>query len=248
MLIGLVGVGGLAFAVCVFALWAVFRSSFFQVQSLSIEGNVAASRDEIIGFLRTVVPGNGIVNRALGFSNILVWPGDIASSDLRLIPKLKTIAIAKNIPSHAITVSVVEHVPQGVWCIGDSEKCFWFDDAGMVFESAPVFEGNLIRVVNDYAQGVGLGSSVLSSQEIGPFMSVLRALDRAEIRVKEIRYENTGLQELHVRTYDGPDIYFSLRFDESNTAAALASLKAAPGGIAGFKYIDFRVENKAFYQ
>jgi hypothetical protein len=57
-----------------------------------------------------------------------------------------------------------------------------------------------------------------------------------------------------VATYDGPLLYFSLRFSPAYAAEAIRSLREddAAGKLhpafSALQYVDFRVENRVYYQ
>ena len=78
-------------------------------------------------------------------------------------------------------------------------------------------------------------------------LSIISVLTQADFSIREIRLSDIGLQEIEARTYDGPTLYFSLRFSADNALAAMQDVFASMD-VRDFDYIDFRVENRVFYE
>lgn len=232
----------------------VLETDFLRLRRLDIKGADRTPPEEIMTLLR-----HGVMDAKwkhfLGFDNILVWPKSLSSSTLVYLPQLKDLKIERDYRRRAVGVEIVERTPFGIWCRfgGDEMRCLWFDGEGVVLGAAPAAAGILIPVVNDYtADGEERKRNVLPPEEFANLISVIRVLEAAKIKVKEIRLENLKLAEVKVPTYDGPELYFSLRFSATNTLPILNSFQQAAGseGIEwdGLKYIDFRVENRAYYR
>lgn len=138
-------------------------------------------------------------------------------------------------------------------------NCLWFDREGVIFKRSFSAEGSLISVVDDYSErALGPGARVLPEEFVENLFSVLRAVSDSGISIKEIRLNDFNLQEIEVTTYDnglpsealakeGPKVYFSLRFPADNTAAVIKSL-VSQGKFGTLEYLDFRVENRAYYK
>lgn len=129
-----------------------------------------------------------------------------------------------------------------------SASCWWFDEEGVLFEKALAAEGNLIPAVDDYSRDkLGLGSAVLPEDFMSNLISIFRVLRDSGVSVKEVRLEDIGLEEIKAATYDGPELYFSLRIPADNALTVISSL-AGKADFKNLKYIDFRVENRAYYK
>lgn len=233
-------------------LRVVFWTPIFQIKNFEIEGIADISKENLINFLRWQVMDAGW-KHILGFDNILVWPDFLQPDKLGYLPALKGLEISKNYRERTLGILVSERSPFGVWCLSKSEvpECFWFDEEGTFLSPAPFIEGSLIPVITDASRDkIVMGSRILSQNQISNLFSILRVLAASKIRVKEIRLEDAALSEVKVLTYDGPELYFSLRFPADNYLAILDSFRNATGvsGLEKLKYIDFRVENRAYYK
>lgn len=190
---------------------------------------------------------------------MLSWPdGQIAASGLRYLPQLAAVSISKNYFGHSINISVTEREPFAIWCempqmdaAGNpaaNETCFWFDASGVIFEKAFDTEGSALLAVHDYSQaGLGLAQKILPDAFIANFMSIADVLKQSGLAVKEVALKDISLQEIDVSTYGGPDVYFSLRFGAADDLPVLQNLMAKPN-FKNLQYVDFRVENRAYYK
>ncbi len=235
--------------------WLVVRSPLFRIQNIEVNGNKSVSKDDILALINRRMSDDSFWKRALGAENILAWPKNLSSDDLRIISELKGLSIKKDYEKRSIGITVEERQPFGVWCFvkqqidaNNESSCWWFDDEGVLFIRALQVEGNLITVVDDYSQkNLGLGSNILPSEFIPNVFSVFKVISGSDFSIKEIRLNDINLQEVEVDTYAGPKLYFSLRFSADNALAVIQSLKNQPG-LEKLQYIDFRLENRAYYK
>jgi len=258
----------IVYFVTVVSAWVILKSPVFSATSIEITGNSTVATDDIRLLLYSRLlagPWRGL-KALLGFRNMLIWPPGFSGADLIFLPPLKSLSIKKDYRNHRVLVAVLERKPEGIWCLqtqtdadgtltdaeGSLRKsasgCWWFDDEGVVFRKALNTSGSLIRIVHDYSQSkLGLNSKVLGGGFMPSLLSVFRVLESSGLGVKEIRLNDISLQELEVSTYDGPKIYFSLRFPADNDLAVIESLMPK-SGFKTLEYIDFRVENRAYYK
>jgi hypothetical protein len=198
---------------------------------------------------------------------MLIYPGTLTTSDLAFIPQLASVTIAKDYWSHTVTADVTERKPVGIWCfmagpppamtgmnasgtvnILTGENCYWFDGKGVLFARTFDTEGSLMFAVHDYSQSrLGLSAVMLPAEFVPNLISILTVLKGSSVNVNEVALNNIELQEIDVTTYNGPALYFSLRFAANDDLAVLQNLMAKPG-FTKLQYVDFRVENRAFYK
>ncbi len=249
--------------------WLVFQSPLFAVYEVRVEGNEAVPSGDVISLLQAAaLRDHGFWRSALGFGNMLVWPNALASSDLAFIPELSSVTVVKSYAAHTITAHVTERKPFAIWClmptgagngtaasagtpdIAANERCYWFDAQGVAFEKAFDTEGSLVFAVHDYSgsnSGLGLGKTILPPEFAPNMVSIINVIRESGIDAKEIALSDIGLQQINVTTYGGPVLYFSLRFPADEDLAVLQSLMAQPG-FSKLQYLDFTVENRAYYR
>lgn len=225
----------------------LFRSSFFWIKNINIEGNKQVSDDQILTLLKAKALGNSFWRLALTYRSILAWPDGFPSQELVFLPQLRRLEIQKDYRNFQINIKVEERNPYGIWCLGGGE-CWWFDREGMIFKRAFMAEGNLLNSVTDHSgRKLGLNIKVLPDKLLQSIFLIFEVLNESDLSVKEIKLENLGLEEVSVATYDGPMIYFSLRFGTENMLAVIKSLMKKPD-FNKLEYVDFRVENKVYYK
>lgn len=259
------------------AFWLVFKSPVFKIQNnIVVQGNVSVANDEIVELVRSVaLKKQNLMASLLGIGNILVWPSAISSNDISTIPELASVNIKKDYVARTITVTVAERKPFAIWCFmlkgeandaidansvdvatttktvitgKSNEQCYWFDIDGTIFERGFNAEGSIIFAVHDYSQSpASLGASILPARFVPNLVSIVNVLHTSGLNVKEVRLNDVGLQEIQARTFDGPDILFSLRFLADRALPVIESVMAKPG-LKNLRYLDFRTENRAYYQ
>lgn len=207
----------------------------------------------------------------LGFNNMLIWPDALPSSTVAIVPGLAGITIAKNYFLHAVTVTVTERQPFGVWCAmapgiaasaqssstttpdaaPGGEQCFLFDYQGIVFGRSLDTQGGAIAVIHDYSgdpqNQIAIDQPILPAEFMPNLISILNTVKTSGLAVQDISLQDFSLQQINVAAVDGPVIYFSLRFPADNDLGVIESLMAKPN-FDKLQYIDFTVDNRAFYK
>jgi cell division septal protein FtsQ len=228
----------------------VLRSPLFRARNIVVEGNNVVSKDAVVALLQSAaLREHGFWNSMLGISNMLAWPSAMNERDVIFIPELAAISIDKSYFSHTVTAKVTERKPIAIWCfMTGSKQCYWFDDSGVIFERSFDTQGSSLFSIHDYSQKrSGLGGKILAEQFVKNFLSVASVIKQSGVDVEEVALKDIELEEIVVKTYDGPTLYFSLRFPAANDLPVLQSLMA-DRGFGKLNYIDFRVENRAYYK
>lgn len=227
--------------------------------------------------LRNFYANRSRINSFLGADNILAWDsGKLPESDLfwKKYAVISQIQVKKNYFKRTLEIDYGKRNRYGVWCLmnsgssgaitdasstdnsvssssalaADNERCFWFDEQGVVFSQAPYIEGNLIYRVDDYTgQSFVFGDKVLDERLLPNLFKVFSFLDQFNFNGRSLRLDDLALEEIKTNqiTNSTPTIYFSLRFDP---AFALAPLQSIRNTLNGIQYIDLRVENRIYYK
>lgn len=238
------------YTVIVGIIWLLYRSPVLRIRSIVVAGETSRPHDEIIGGIMGALKEPGDRYRLFWVRNMLSWPGKFEQDRLKSFPEVMEVDVEKRYRAHEIVLHVKEHVPFGIWCRhrNEQEQCFWFDEKGSVYQPSLRAEGSLIPVVHDYSQNpVGLQTKVLPEPMLAHFFTILEVLRETGLAIKETHLDDIELQEIHVDTYEGVRLSFSLRFPAYPALVALNSLRAEPG-LTGLQTIDFRVENRVYYK
>ena len=252
-------IAGGVFAVILLAVWAIAASPLFRLEHFAVTGNRAVAESDVVALLQASMSKHPtFMSRLLGQDNMLAWPKAIDPSDISLVPQLAGVSIQKNYGNHTLMATVTERAPLAIWCLmpgtnaaGDplgDESCFWFDDTGTLFQKAFDTEGSELSAVHDYSQsGLGIGGKILPDLFVNNMLSILTAVRASGLTVNEIALKDIGLEEVDVSTYNGPALYFSLRFSAAEDLPVLQKLMQQ-SNFNSLQYVDFRTENRAYYK
>lgn len=234
----------------------IVRLPAFQAQRIVVQGNSAVSQSDIMSLLEASIirrgdlldaPNNG-TKALLGFDSMLIWPDVLPTSTVSTIPQLSAITISKDYFLHTITVTVTERQPFGIWCLMPADDCYWFDYQGTVFAKALDTEGNAITVIHDYSQkSLSLNGPVLPEEFLPNLISIVNVLKGSGLNIQDVALNDITLQQIDVTVVNGPMLYFSLRFPSDEDLPVLKNLIAMPG-FDNLQYIDFTVQNRAYYK
>ncbi len=224
----------------------VLRTGVFRTKDITVEGNRDISSQDILSAARAQIFDDSYLKYIFGFNNLLIWPEKFENIN-KLVPKIKSIEVDKSYLKKKIVLKVVERQGYGVWCMeGAEEKCFSFDDEGIIFSRGMPSEGSLIHNIRDYSERqLGMLLPVLSMDRFKYLKEIFDVLEAGGLNYKFLEIQNLNLEEVKAVSSVGPTIYFSLRFSPD---FALAAMKEIGGGISKLEYVDFRVENKVYYK
>lgn len=210
-------------------LYTIFFTDMFNFNEIIITGDTILTREEL--FARPPYL----------FSRI-----DISH------PLVASFLVTKNFFNKKLILNIKDREPYGIWCSESqvqpisTENCFWFDEGGFLFSSAPATLGALVKgIYEENGRDLALGSYVLPDQSLKRMFSIFKVLKAAEVYAIKFTLPDLGSQEIQAETLEGTRLYFSLRVDPAFTLEALQSLRLKLGELS---YIDFRSENRVFYK
>lgn len=243
-----------AYAVLLFGGWLVLRSPFVRVADVLITGNTTVPSSTVLVLLQSAALRDHSFGKALlGYRNMFLWPDKLSSADLVFEPRIESVATEKDFFHHVITVTVAERTPFAIWCAmrktpTDDDRCYWFDDQGILYQKAFDTQGSLMIAVHDYSQsGLGLNKEILPDRFTSNMISIIRMVRATGVDVKEVALKDIGLEEVTVTTYEGPVLMFSVRFPADDELEFLQGLMAQPK-FSSLQYVDFRVQNRVYYK
>ena len=240
--------------------WVLLGSPLLRVSQVVVRGNTTVPSENVVALLQSAALRDHSFPKAiLGFRNMLTWPGSLSAADLAFIPQLKAATVSKNYFFHTVTATVTERQPFAIWCYAaagagstvgviNGEQCYWFDDQGVIFGRTFDTEGSLLVVIHDFSGARhGLNEAILPAQFVPNLISVVNALKASGISVKTAALSDLALEEIDVSTYNGPRLYFSLRFSADEDLPVLTALMAK-SDFGKLQYVDFTVANRAYYK
>lgn len=139
-------------------------------------------------------------------------------------------------------------IPANIVLSTGNRKCFWFDDNGVVFEESPVIESELFRRVSDSSgQDVSLGGQVLPNDMFDNLKKIFQIMEMAQLNANTVKISDLSLKEAEVDSVSAPKIFFSLNGDPEFSLSVIDALKKS-GQWNKLNYVNFTVENKAYYK
>ena len=210
--------------------YLVWFSDVFTVRAIEVEGAALVKKETISG------PIEG---------NILFWKLPVNIGDY---PQIANVDVKKDFVERKVKVSVTERAKVLIWCGAENENCFWADENGFIFTTAPIPEGVLVvNVVRDSTnRELKVGDSVLPADLFPNLKHAIELLNGLDASVEEIRLDDLKFKEATAVIAGGPEVYFSLAIDPRFGKGVLESLMASPNWGA-IRYVDLRVENRAYY-
>ena len=213
------------------SVYAIWFSDLFAIQAIEVEGATLIDSSIISG------PTGG---------NIIFWKLPI---DIVAYPPIKSVEAKKDYSNRAIKITVEERGKVMIWCIEADQNCYWADDNGFIFTSAPIPEGVLVvSVIRDYTnRELSAGDSVLPDELFKNLKHAIELLEGLDVSIKEIRIDDLKFKEATAVVSSGPEIYFSLAFDPRFGKGVLEALINSQDWGA-IEYVDLTVENRAYYK
>ena len=231
-------------------------SSFFKINSIALidAENKQANANEIIKDLKDSFNGKSKLTSFLGADNILIWQNKPDETFFKNHPKIVDLAIRKDYLERKIEIDMDEREKLGVWCKTTTNNqelitnnCWWFDENGVIFEEAPIVEGEMIyKIIDSSNRELALGDRILDENLFNNLILIFKTLERAGLNLKTLRLENLSAQEVIAESPLTPKIYFSLRFDPDFSLSVFENLKKTD--LEKVEYLDLRIKNRAYYK
>lgn len=216
-------------------------SPVFRVRNIRVEGISQLTAEVVLNVVKPLVFHNAFL-QWLGERNMLAWREQqisVPTSGILLA------SIGRNIFTRSVTISIKERKQAGIWCF--REACFWFDQEGVLFESAPQTEGSLLAYIEeDRLEPIPLGEKIIDDRFLNNTLKLITGLPEINFAIEKITF-NRELQELTVFTYNGPRVLLSIRFDPTQNINGMQNLRPTLN-FSELEYIDLRVENRIFYK
>lgn len=236
--------------VCATVLIFLLRLPVLQLKTVRVEGTEVVDPVDIQTAVFKRLEGNYLF--VIPKTNILLLP--LPSIERMLagaFPRLQTITLSRSSIS-TLAIKVSEYHAKYLWC---DSSCFFMDQNGMVYSSAPYFSGTTYpKIFNTQAKE--LPFSPLSAQELSMIDTLSERLPQMKIVLEEIHFDTThtariifphngSLATLYIdpgvsieKTLD--NLYSGIRTDP------LSSLFADKTKV--LQYIDMRYGDRVIYK
>jgi hypothetical protein len=132
-----------------------------------------------------------------------------------------------------------------IWC---GDQCFWLSRDGLLLDEAPETEGSLVKTARvSSSSGSKTGDRAFEADEAGNLYRIAELLEQFGFNFSEINLGDLSLKEATVEISSGAKFYFSLKNPPDFAKPVIESLMSS-ANINNLQYIDFRMENRAYYK
>lgn len=164
--------------------------------------------------------------------------------------RIRSVSFVRIFPD-TLRVDVEERDAPLLWCSGG--PCYLLDENGMAFDgfNLGTTSDEPERIVDESAQGVDLGSRLVSESEMRFFGSLKEAFASVSVPIRnEYAVKSRIASECDVMTEEGWRMFVSQDIPVEKTAAMLRTFLETIDIVKriGLDYVDLRVENKVFYR
>lgn len=242
------------------------RNSIFNISGINITGNKVVDAQMIQETIDADISGNYLW--IFPKSNILFYPKNQIETDLNnKFQRLKNISISVN-NKKTLEVSVDERTGIYTWCgatipqnIDSSQKCYFMDMDGYIFDEAPFFSGEVY--FKFYGPVEEKGGKPLAAYFAKDYFTKIVSFKKTleDLKLKPVAADVTGDGDLEMylssasKSASGPKIILKVDADFNKVAENLEAALTTEPLLSGFKnkysdlqYIDLRYGNKVYYK
>lgn len=227
----------------------------FRIETVTVEGTESIEQTKIEGDIRGQLDGTYMF--IIPRDSIFFYSKDRISRYIKeTYPEIQQFSVKLTSPNE-ITVSIEERKPVGVWCEGgDSAKCFFIDEKGVLFQTAPSITGSVYFKYEGMLES-GTSTNPLLATFLPEFqfkkLNEFAAGIKSRREFTPIGFVRTKDSEGSVVTAEGVLLRIALNKDLDAVAINLTSALNAsslkdPGVRSTLEYIDLRFGNSLYYK
>lgn len=231
------------------AIYAVFHADFLKVGEISVEGNRLLESNTVTDAVAEAIANNSRIASILGRNHIWFWVFTPKKLLFSSPTELKSVSIRSGFLNSRVIISVEERSVVHIVCKKEEKACYGITGDGLVFAQIPEVKGSLILQIEDISSGtIAVGDKYFENE------AFLKRVNETTVILEShgfvpalIRVGDHALYEWEAIFPSGVAMYFSGMFVPKNLPLILDELRKN-GDITKYRYIDFRVEDKVFYQ
>lgn len=243
----LIGLGVFSvIALVITTIWYVTRLPAFTITSVTAAGGEtidvgevqARAERELEGAYGTLIPKRFFA----------LYPRSAIYEAVGGVERIKDVSVTRT-SRNQLSVTFNEYTPFALWCAELSdEQCFFIDERGYAFASAPNLSGGSFVRYRSGALAPAIGLSVLSFEDFWNTVTFTKLLETqgryiSSVEVDSMRdvyYGLVGGGELRAALTQSPETIVE------NVRTIFASKEFAHLRPGNFKYIDLRFGNKVY--
>lgn len=222
-------------------LWLVFWSPLLSVTDIRVEGS-AAIVDTVQEQTREFLDTRFLAVLRPARSILFLNTDAVSAHLLAVMPALERVTVTKEYP-HAITLTVIERVPTGVWC--KESACQYIDAQGARWGDAPRSHGQLLLLIDD-----DRSDATDDERMFAGIRTANQRLRELGIPPAWVILPDTAPGDMTVQLARGYDIRFNTFGDMADQLSTLEVFLADRAHDDGFHptYIDLRTPGRVYFK
>ena len=263
------------FIFAVGALYLIIFSQIFRINKISVSGTKEVKTDAIAKIAKEILDGF-VLNKIPIDNPILLPEQEIRQSILDIFPKIKGVILTKRLKDHTLVINVSEREPAAIWCrvlpqespaisssspetiqapeqlnLPSPESCFFIDENGFIFNSAPILSGGAVPTVyEEGAQPLNIKGKVSNPKSLEFILAAKKELANVNLNLTDFVIKSQSLGDLEILTPEGWVIYLDITHPADIQINALKRVlqEEIKEKRSRLEYIDLRVLNRAYYK
>lgn len=150
------------------------RASFLSIDSISVNGNVVLSNNEIIDEVNKTLDGEWFLVFKKN-SSILYPRKTIEKNILTRFSRVASVTVGLD-SLKKIQIKVEERAPAFLWCRLSPKECFFVDNSGLVFAPSPDFSKDVYVTFDGRISGNPIGQRYLDIQGFSALKDLITGL------------------------------------------------------------------------
>lgn len=217
-------------------------SAEFHITEVKVSGSSFAKKEEIELTVKEILSRElwGFIPRK---SSLLIGAKLIEETLYATYPPIKEVEL--NIQGHTMVITIRERTATSVICTV-ANSCYFMDNEGLAFASAPKFEGSSFIKIKTYDTSINAGTSVISKDELEEVVKKIALFKSLMLSAQYVSFISEKEMEF---IGPGGTVFVMMRKDGSALIEERlkALLSSRPDIVNGtYEYVDLRIDSKIF--
>jgi hypothetical protein len=228
------------------SVWYLTRLDAFTISKVTVIGGETIPHEQIEAIVHSKLDGAylKIVPHTFAFT----YPEKDITNSIKEIERIKDLTVVRS-GTNEIVVTFDEYIPHTLWCKNDdNEGCFFLDDAGYSFASAPTLSGGSFLRLVTIGKDPAVHTQAFDTDQYKAAQDLVNALGVAKWPISKAEIDAAGDGFLTV--VGGGEFKITLKQSAKETVnnllTVLGSEKFTHIKPGNFEYVDLRFGSKVF--
>ncbi len=232
-------------ALCV-GFYIFLRLPFLNIRNINVTGTEALDKDAIKAKAEESLSGTSYL--IIPKSNLFLYKkGELQKKLEDEYPRIKDVTL--DVRGNSLNINIVEKKAFALWC---SDTCYFMDESGNIFSSAPDFNGTVYKKFYGGIDGDPVGKNLLSKDALSKIKTIYDEFDSYKVVISRI--DVVSPKEVKLTSIYGVEFLINLEKDSTETVDNIQTILTADRfkdslpRLKGIQYIDFRFGSKVFFK